>query len=457
MKSFQVGLMALFSILATVYMSFRITTNQSGFGEYITYKALSQDASGLFKKAPVRIAGIPVGRIISIDLQGRQAIITFEVRKSTAVTEGTLLRIRSVGFLGEKYPELIIGPSDKVLPEFSVLETEEEGTIEDLAQDASKIMRDVKGFVNEVRDNFMPENSPSFIQQTVEDFQIIFKNMNEATQLMRDATIQNREKLSNIMDALEQFAMTLEYQSNKANGDSAMADVDEILANTKVMTDDLRKVIFDLKHGKGSIGKLLREDKIVDEVTQTISGVNKLVNKMNTIRTELDMFMGTNTSYGADSYLNLKIHPSPERLYLLGLTTSEYSNDRERTIIREINGIKTVENETIRKKDPLRFNFQLGRQYNNLTFRGGLIESTGGLGIDYTFSKWDQNVAVELFDHREEIGPNLRISSDLRIWNMLYGKISLEDILSDQSSSTISVGLKFVDEDIRSLAALFIR
>ena len=49
-----------------VYMSLKITSFQSGFGEYINYRTILKDASGIFPKTPIKIAGITAGKIKKI-------------------------------------------------------------------------------------------------------------------------------------------------------------------------------------------------------------------------------------------------------------------------------------------------------------------------------------------------------------------------------------------------------
>ena len=77
MNEFKVGLLAIFTIASLVAMSLKITSNQSGFGQYVTYRTIVKDASGIFPKTPIKVAGISAGRIASIELQGNNALITF--------------------------------------------------------------------------------------------------------------------------------------------------------------------------------------------------------------------------------------------------------------------------------------------------------------------------------------------------------------------------------------------
>ena len=457
MDAFKVGLMALASMAAIVYISVRVTSNQSGFGNYITYQALVRDASGIFSKTPIRIAGVNAGRVVGVALKDNNALVTFEVREDIVVSKDSTLRIRAVGFFGDKYLEILLGNERERLPEGGLIVSEESGGMENIVKDVSEILVDVRRVVGEIKDSLAPEEGLSPIREVIASVRELVDNTRKATEVMRDLALDNEEKINQMVDNLEQFSAQLQYQVDGQNHDSAMATVGEILGNVKETTADLKKVVFDIKSGKGTLGKILREDKIADEVTETLAGVNKLVNKVSMIKTELEMFTGSNTSYGADSFVNLKVYPSPERFYLLGLVTSEFGVAEEKRYTTNVGGVETVWDETVREKDTFRFNFQLGRQFNNWVFRGGLIESTGGLGVDYRFSRWNQYLGAELFDYREGLGPNLRLSSELQIWNIIYGKVSLEDTILSSRSATLSVGLKFADEDIRGLAAFFIK
>jgi len=64
----KVGLLTLAAIASIVVMSLKITQNQSGFGKHIQYQTILDDASGIFEKTPIKVAGINAGKIKSIEL-----------------------------------------------------------------------------------------------------------------------------------------------------------------------------------------------------------------------------------------------------------------------------------------------------------------------------------------------------------------------------------------------------
>ena len=458
MNELKVGLLALATMASIVFMSIKVTSNQSGFGDYVPYKTIVSDASGIFPKTPIKVAGINAGRIKSIELgDDNKAIITFEILERIKIAKGSRLSIKSVGFLGDKYLEIAISKSTDRLPEGSLLQSTEGGGLNSLVGGASEVMGDVKAVMKSLRESLAPEGREAPIKKIMADVEKLAENTRIATESMKRLMKGNEERINEIVANFEDFSADIAYQVNNKNKDSAMADIKVILANAKKMTKELEELVAYVKSGKGTVGQFLVKDEIADEVQETLSGVNKLFGRVEQIRTELTMFSGANSSYGSESDVAFTIYPSPERFYTLGVNITEFGFPKEQVIETNIDGVASRELRTTKTKGGYRFNLQLGRNINNWTVRGGLIESTGGFGVDYRFPAWDTRLTAEVFDYRDNLGPNLRLSTDFQIYNVLYGKLTFEDVINNERSATISAGLKFRDEDLRSLVAFFIR
>ena len=69
------------------------------------------------------------------------ALITFEILKQIQVTKNSKLRIKSVGFLGDKYIEIYVGDSPEMLRKFDFIDSEEAAGIENLIKDTSEVFR----------------------------------------------------------------------------------------------------------------------------------------------------------------------------------------------------------------------------------------------------------------------------------------------------------------------------
>lgn len=463
MNEFKVGLLALATMAATVIMTIKVTSTQSGFGDYVGYKTVVNDASGIFPKTPIKVAGINAGRIKKISLSGNEAHIDFEVLKNVKITNGSRLRIKTVGFLGDKFLEIVIADSDEVLPNGSSIEAYEGGGMENLVRDVGDMMDDLKTIVREMREAVAPRDGTKPMQSVMEDFRVLSKNFREVSENTKSLTSDlgsvisdNKEKLERIVDSFDKFSQELAYHLDQARDGAAIKDLKQILSNAEQMSNDMKEIVENIRKGKGTIGKMLVEEDIADEVKETLSSVKKIVKRVDSIRTELSMFTGGNTDTGGDTEAALKIYPSPERFYVFGLATSEFSPTRQKYTTTSVDGgAESTEIQSTRDKDTFRFNLQVGRKIHNWSFRGGLIESSGGLGIDYDKLAWGSRFSAEVFDYRENIGINLRLSYQLQLWNVLYGKVSLEDLAVDDRNATISAGLRFNDEDLKGMMGFF--
>lgn len=455
MNEFKVGLLAIATIIAVVIMSLKVTSNQSGFGQYVTYRTIVKDASGIFPKTPIKVAGINAGRIASIELQGNTALITFEILKQIQVTKNSKLRIKSVGFLGDKYIEIFVGDSAEMLRKFDFIDSEEAAGIENLIKDTSEVLADVKQIVRSMKESIAPEGEPSPFKTIIDDVKELVANTKEVTATLKRVTDNNEEKINALMDNLEAFSADLAYQTDKNNGDSAMSDVKTILANTKKLTGDLEAIVADLKRGKGTFGKMLVEDEIADQVKDTLSSVQKIVGKADALRTELSIFSGVNSVSGADTDASLRIFPSPERFYHLGVASAEIGPDYEKNTVTTTNGVVVTENRKENEQNTLRFNAQIGRRIHDFDFRGGLIESTGGLGVDYRVQPIATKISMDAFDYKKGKGANVRFAAETQLWNVFYGRVSSNDTFRKERSGTFAAGLRFNDEDLKGLIGFF--
>lgn len=85
------------------------------FGPSESYRAVFASASGISDGSEVRIAGVPVGSVSGVELDGAgHAIVTFTVDKDHRLTRGTLALIRYKNLIGDRFLELRQGAGDMI-------------------------------------------------------------------------------------------------------------------------------------------------------------------------------------------------------------------------------------------------------------------------------------------------------------------------------------------------------
>ncbi len=460
MNPLKVGLLTLAALASVVVMSLKITSNQSGFGTHVEYKTILADASGIFEKTPIKVAGINAGKIKKIELQGNKALVTFEVREDVKVSPGAKLKIKSVGLLGDKFIDMDLGTqnSSERLPPGSFLDTQGGAGFDTLAKDASDVLKEVKEIAITIKESLRDEQGNNVIKK-------IIGNVNDLTASLKRITEGNENKINDIIDDVKSITEQISYETDRYQKDSLMHDLHKtgpILDKADSAMSDLKIIMADLKDGKGTVGKLLRDDAVVDQVSQTLSSVNRLVNRINNIEADIGLSTGANSRTGSDTRFDLDIYPAPERFFRLGVVTNDFGPQTEKkidTFTSTGNGAETKTTERKVNKSGFKFNFQIGRRIQRFGLRAGLIESTGGVGLDYFFPDYGVRMGSELFDYQKNAGPNLRLISEIKIWNVLFFRLAGEDLISKagKQSATASLGLRFSDQDLAALVGIFAR
>ena len=448
------------ALASVVVMSLKITSNKSGFGDYVEYKTIIKDASGIFEKSSIKVAGINAGRIKAIELNGADgAMVTFEMLEGVKLTKNSKLKIKSVGFLGDKYLDIILGDQNADrLPPGSMVEASGGDGFEELSKDAGEVLKEVKEIAKTIKESLRDEQGRNVVKE-------IITNINDISASLKRMTTGNEDKINQIMDDVKAISEQLAFETDRSQKDSLMGDLSKIgpiLDKTDKAVTDLQVIMADLKDGKGTVGKLLHDDAVVDQVSQTLSSVNRLVNRINNIEADIGLSTGANTRTGTDTRFDLDIYPAPERFFRLGVVTNEFGpqTESETETYTSTNG-GPEDRRTVRKinKSDFKFNFQIGRRIQRFGLRAGLIESTGGVGLDYYFPDWGIRTGMEVFDYQKDAGPNLRLMTEVKIWNVLFARVAGEDLISKDGSqsATFSLGLRFNDQDLAALIGIFAR
>jgi len=113
-----VGLFVLLGILSLVFLALRAGNLSSfSFAETYAVQAKFDNIGGLKVRAPVKSAGVVVGRVseIRFDDQTYQAMVTFNIDTAFEFPSDTSASILTSGLLGEQYIGLDAGGDDLML------------------------------------------------------------------------------------------------------------------------------------------------------------------------------------------------------------------------------------------------------------------------------------------------------------------------------------------------------
>ncbi len=183
--------------------------------------------SGIETGAPVRLAGVNVGKITATNIvrsqDGRTQIeLMARINREVVIDEDSQVRISSLGLLGEKYVEINPGQSGKpAIDKNGLLVGSRSSVVSDLAESGSRLIAKM-------------EDAIDHVNQVVSDPD--FKKAAKGTFVNADSTFGNASVVA------KNFVQVSE-------------DLKDAAASAKI-------VLARLKNGEGTVGKLLTEDKI---------------------------------------------------------------------------------------------------------------------------------------------------------------------------------------------------
>jgi len=113
-----VGLFVLLGMLALVFLSLK-AANLASFSGGNTYTLLARfdNIGGLKARAPVRSAGVTIGRVTAIEFDGQtyQGVVTLAIDRKLEFPRDTSAKILTAGLLGDQYVGLEPGADEKTL------------------------------------------------------------------------------------------------------------------------------------------------------------------------------------------------------------------------------------------------------------------------------------------------------------------------------------------------------
>lgn len=272
-REIKTAILVIASILLFIW-GYSFLKGRDLFVDYKTYYVKYDNVLGLANSAPVSINGLVVGKVNSIKLnEDWTSTVELQIKGDFQLTKGSVAEIFAPSPIGGKEISIIPNTKEANIAEdktFLVasnklgLTEEVAKQIEPLKEKITKLLDNANVMlenVNAILDAKTKENLKSSIANldaTLAEFKAISKNTN-------DMIVENKSKLNSTMTNVDKASANFAKMSDSL----AKANIGQTVKNLENTLASVDKLMADVQSGKGTLGKLTKDDKLYTNFTKT--------------------------------------------------------------------------------------------------------------------------------------------------------------------------------------------
>lgn len=466
-----VSIVVLIGVSLIVVLWIRSRMPETKVGESFGTCALFRDASRLTVGSPVMIAGVRVGDVVRMTIQGAFARVDMRLVDDIRIPTDSWVTKRAYSPFGDSYVEIIPTASeagaptaqrltsgqcltrvlegsstdrmlraiDDVMPNFvRGLDRVHEvslvgrkwalGTLEDKMLDAHKWLDE--GHIER------PLAAADQALARLESGAVAAANAVAGAQPNVDRTLDRvgagvataRRKISELQ---------VDLREGMANVRSGMNGIDEPV-------DDFAELVAAVNEGrgddyKGTLGRLVNDPSLADSIEEGTDSVREGVGSFSRFKS----WLGLRTEFNIYSrqprfFVTAEVRARTDKFYLVELEKGPLGDVPDDEISDATGVPEYYRHQVIR--DRLRYTLQFGKTFGNwFQVRGGVKESTFGFGADMLLRQGRLKFSADLYGSYQYV-PRLKLAGALSVFRSIYLIAGVDDALNEPGYLRIQRG-----------------
>ena len=267
----KVGLFVFIGMVLLAVLVIQFSKGASLFRDTYTLKLHAANVGGLKAKSNVLLAGVPVGTVhqIALDGNGTNVTITLQIYQDFSIYHDAQFLIESAGFLGDQF--VAIKPTANTLPVLTNGETvfcQEPFNLEGFEKRLDETTKDVKASIADLRAQVLNAQTLANFGTVVTNMRMVSEQALATVQDLNQLVAANRPQVNTAVSNAVAFTAELNHlagsaqellATNRVNITAATADFAATAATIKQLS-------LDLQAGKGLAGAVLQNQELATNV-----------------------------------------------------------------------------------------------------------------------------------------------------------------------------------------------
>lgn len=286
----KVGILAAFSI-ALLIIGYNFLKGNAIFSSETVLYARYSHVDGLGVSKPVLINGYQIGRVDQLTLQPDGTIIaTLKIKGKYEIPNNSIARLESIDLLGGKAIVMALGTGNVFAKDGDTLNANVAKGLLETVQPVQKKAEVIIAKMDSILTSVNSILNPNFQKNVDKSFNSIAATLAslEATSKKVDHLVGSEgSRISSILANVEAISNNLKNNNEKINGilnnistvtdQVAAANFKQTIDNANKSMADLQSIVGKINEGKGTLGLLINDTKMYDNLNSASGNLDKLI------------------------------------------------------------------------------------------------------------------------------------------------------------------------------------
>ena len=271
------------SCIGTFIFGFGYLKGTSLFDNEKELYAIYEDVEGLMVGAKVTINGYSVGKVKNIDFDEnyKDIKVTFSLRNDLNFSNQSLAQLYEAGLIGGKAIAIIPNnDAGEPIKNGDILPSEvKPGLTELVNQQIAPLQNKIEGLLTSADSlfagvsNVLNYESQNNLKLALKGLTESISNINELSESMGRIVNANEKVFNSTMGHVETTSKNLSQLTDSLS----KIELSTTMKNMEVASTQLKSILMNLEEGKGSVGKLLNDDALYNELLHSSEALEALL------------------------------------------------------------------------------------------------------------------------------------------------------------------------------------
>jgi len=254
-RAILVGVFVIFGLIAVLLSLFTFTDAALFRGRYIVTTHVP-NAGGIRRGDPVQMRGVNIGRVQRFKISHDDVAIRLEIEGEYDVPADSKVLLKSAGIVGGMVADVVPGISDKKVGNGDTLPGASETSLGDITSRISTQAETILARMESLLD-----------KPTIDNVHASSADLSQVLKTLSATVTEQRRELRDIAQSLHRSTASMEKITGAPEWDRTVKRVDSIT--------EQQSVLGRVERGEGSLGKLTKDDKLYDRLSEAAANMNQ--------------------------------------------------------------------------------------------------------------------------------------------------------------------------------------